>query len=147
MPLLEIDGKMFSQSMAILRYVGKITGLYPEDPIEALRVDEFLDSIIDTRSKISQTYALPEIERITARQKLTESFIKPHLARIECRVKNGGSTAGFAVGEKLTIADLAIANEIAGLRSGRLDGIDTHIGDDCPALLKLVEKVSTYLSH
>lgn len=147
MPLLEIDGKMFSQSMAILRYVGKITGLYPEDPIESLRVDEFLDSIIDTRSKISQTYALPEIERITARQKLTESFIKPHLARIEFRVKNGGSTAGFAVGEKLTIADLAIANEIAGLRSGRLDGIDTHIGDDCPALLKLVEKVSTYLSH
>ena len=47
MPILEIDGQVFAQSMAILRYVGKITGLYPEDPIEALRVDEILDSIID----------------------------------------------------------------------------------------------------
>ncbi len=59
MPLLEVDGTRFAQSMAILRYVGKAAGMYPTDTLEALRVDELLDAIIDIRTKISPTYSLP----------------------------------------------------------------------------------------
>lgn len=44
-PVLDIDGERFAQSCAILRYVGKLAGLYPEDPVAALRVDMALDSI------------------------------------------------------------------------------------------------------
>ena len=145
MPLLEVDGRTFAQSMSILRYVGKITGLYPTDPEEALRVDEMLDCLIDIRTKISPTYGLPDAERIAARQKLTESFIKPHLAKMNCRVKCGGSFTGYAVGNKLTIADLAIAGDLNGLRSGRLDGIDTHVVDEAECLLKIVDNVKAAL--
>lgn len=145
MPLLEVDGHMYAQSMSILRYVGKLTGLYPSDPEEALRVDELLDCLIDIRTKISPTYALPEAERIAARQKLAESFIKPHLQKMNCRVNCGGEFAGYAVGNKLTIADLAIAADINGLLSGRLDGIDPRIVDEAVCLLKISDKVKEAL--
>ena len=145
MPLLEIDGQPHAQSMAILRYVGKIAGLYPTDPIEALRVDELLDAIIDIRTKISPTYSLPEAERIAARQKLVQDFIKPHLMKIECRITHP-SFSGYAVGNKLTIADLALANEIEGFRSGRLDGVDPKIADDATALSKITENVKSVLN-
>lgn len=33
-----MDGVEYTQSMAMLRYVGKLGGLYPEDPLAALKV-------------------------------------------------------------------------------------------------------------
>ena len=141
MPILEIDGTRFAQSMAILRYVGKVTNMYPTDPIEALKVDELLDAILDIRTKISPTYSLPEAERIAARQKLAQVFLRPHLEKLDCRVRTSVTGSGFAVGNKLTIADIALANEVQGLRSGRLDGIDTNIADNLEALEKIVRNV------
>ena len=44
-PVLDVAGERFAQSNAILRYAGKLTGLYPEDPIAAMRVDMVLDTI------------------------------------------------------------------------------------------------------
>ncbi len=146
MPLLEIDGARFAQSMAILRYVGKITNMYPEDPIEGLRVDEVLDAILDIRAKISPTYSLPDAERIAARQKLAQNFIRPHLEKLDCRVRNSVSSSGFAVGNKMTIADIALASDIEGLRSGRLDGIEKTITDNLESLDKIVSNVRNALN-
>ena len=40
-PLLEIDdGPPVTQSFAMLRYVGRLSGLYPDDPLLALHIDE-----------------------------------------------------------------------------------------------------------
>jgi len=36
MPLLEINGVVYSQSNALLRYAGKLSGLYPTDPMEGI---------------------------------------------------------------------------------------------------------------
>ena len=62
LPLLSIDGKPpISQSNAILRYAGRLSGLYPEDPLQAMRVDEviglhddFFRSIKPTQEIISR---------------------------------------------------------------------------------------------
>jgi len=40
-----VDGTVLAESMAILRLAGKASGLYPEDPLNAQRVDEFVDFI------------------------------------------------------------------------------------------------------
>jgi glutathione S-transferase len=147
MPLLEIDGQPFAQSMAILRYVGRVAGLYPDDPIEALRVDELLDCCIDIRSKFSATYSLPDAERIAARQKIVKTFLKTHLQKMESRISSKlFESTGFAVGRKLTIADLAIANEVNGLQSGRLDGVDKNIVSGCQCLLKIADNARACLS-
>ncbi|TMW63431.1 hypothetical protein Poli38472_002372 [Pythium oligandrum] len=56
LPLLTVDGKVYLQSMAIARYAGRLGGLYPSDPLEALQIDtiieclsEILDAVVDLR--------------------------------------------------------------------------------------------------
>ena len=52
LPVLGVDGKEFTQSLAQLRYAGKKAGLYPTADVDALAVDEILDITQDilTRS-------------------------------------------------------------------------------------------------
>lgn len=47
-PVLSIDGVPFSQSSALLRWVGKRTGLYP-DGLQQLRVDVVEETLKDLR--------------------------------------------------------------------------------------------------
>ena len=51
MPVLEIDGVFYSQQRPILRYVGKQLGFYPQDDLQALDCDAFLDGLEDAFSK------------------------------------------------------------------------------------------------
>ena len=53
-PMLKVDdGKVtIFDSMAILRFVGKMCKLYPEDLLEAAKVDEILGSSEDMASKL-----------------------------------------------------------------------------------------------
>ncbi|KAF1324650.1 Rxlr effector protein, partial [Globisporangium splendens] len=47
LPTLTVDGTVHSQSMAIMRYAAKVSGLFPEDPVQALRVDMISESLVD----------------------------------------------------------------------------------------------------
>jgi glutathione S-transferase len=51
LPILDIETngkkKVVGQSAAILRYAGKLAGLYPTDDMEAMEVDMFCDHIED----------------------------------------------------------------------------------------------------
>ncbi|KAK1939309.1 Glutathione S-transferase [Phytophthora citrophthora] len=41
LPVLELDGVVYAQSMAITRYAAKLAGLYPSDALNALKADMF----------------------------------------------------------------------------------------------------------
>jgi glutathione S-transferase len=48
-PMVEVDGKdILVQTSAIMRYLGKLSGLYPSDPIQAAKVDAMMDQETDT---------------------------------------------------------------------------------------------------
>jgi hypothetical protein len=48
LPALQIeDGTLLTQSAAIMRYIGKISGQYPSDPVAAALVDAVLDAEVD----------------------------------------------------------------------------------------------------
>ncbi len=38
MSLIQMDGEEYTQSTALLRYTGKLGGLYPDDALDALKV-------------------------------------------------------------------------------------------------------------
>lgn len=48
-PVLEIDGKMFNQSVAISRYLAKKAGLAGNDEFESLLIDVAVDNIYEMR--------------------------------------------------------------------------------------------------
>ena len=48
LPILKLlNGREITQSCAILRYAGKLCGLYPEDPLKAMVCDSILDTLTD----------------------------------------------------------------------------------------------------
>lgn len=50
-PVLEIDGKKYSQSKAIGRYVAKLCNLYGSNEIDALEIDGTIDALDDMRQR------------------------------------------------------------------------------------------------
>lgn len=48
-PILEIDGKIFHQSLAICRYLAKTVGLAGENNLEELEINVVVDTINDFR--------------------------------------------------------------------------------------------------
>ena len=57
-PVLEVEGVPVTQSNAMLRHVGKLAGLYPEDALQALYCDETMDAVEDMLHHIVRTFGL-----------------------------------------------------------------------------------------
>src|SRR5512134_2117665 len=55
MPVLEVDGKVITQSNTINRYLGKLGGLYPKDDWQATLADEIMDAVEDISFRTSST--------------------------------------------------------------------------------------------
>lgn len=55
-PVLEIDGKLLNQSIAISRYLAKKAGLAGKDDWESLLIDKAVDNIYEMRQSIQYYY-------------------------------------------------------------------------------------------
>jgi glutathione S-transferase len=53
-PAVELDGKLYTQTSAIIRALGKLHGYYPEDPLTAWKVDSLCDSFDDLNTHIAK---------------------------------------------------------------------------------------------
>jgi glutathione S-transferase len=144
LPVLEVDGKRVAQSNGINRYVGKLAGLYPSDPLEAAFCDEPMDAVEDISAKIVPTMFLSdEAEKKRKRQELAEGAIPEMLSQLQARLRERGGHY-FADG-KLTIADLKVFLWIRHLKSGQLDHIPTDIADrHAPLLVEHYERVKAH---
>src|SRR5262245_25884467 len=82
MPVLKIDGKEISQSNAIIRYVGKLGKLYPDDALQAAYCDEIMDAVEDIAVPIGRTLSIKdEAEKKARRQELADGPIRFYLER------------------------------------------------------------------
>jgi glutathione S-transferase len=142
MPMLEVDGKVVSQSNSINRYVGKLTGLYPKDDWQALLCDEVMDAAEDIGTQIAQTIHLPEEAKKKAREELVAGRITRYLEQLQARLKAAGSE--YFADNRLTVADLKVFILIRWLRSGALDHIPKDLVDRvAPLLVKHFERVGS----
>merc|ERR1712137_95858 len=141
MPVLEVNGKQYAQSLAILRYAGKLGGTYPSDPLLALQVDMELDAIQDMFNTIRPTFAMDEEKKMAARKVLAEETLPKWFGIFNQHIKDNGSS-GYLVGDSVTIADLQLYATINMLQSGFLDGVPASIFDPYPELLALKAKIA-----
>ena len=84
---------------------------------------------------ISPTMRMEEKEKLEARAKLATDKLPMYLTALEGIMKANGST-GFYVGNKMTIADIAMWRLFGWLKGGVLDGLPTDILDSYPLLLQ-----------
>jgi glutathione S-transferase len=143
MPVLEVDGKVITQSNTIDRYLGRLTGLYPKDDWQAAVVDEVMDAVEDITTKIGNTMALEGEAKKKAREALAAGPVPRFLQQIEARLKAGGGE--WFVEKRLTVADLKCFLWIRWLKSGALDHIPADIVDrHAPLLASHLERVRNH---
>ncbi len=139
-PELEVDGVTVTQSNSMLRYVGKMAGLYPEDNLQALYCDEAMDAVEDLLHQIVQTLGLEGGELKAAREKLADGWISIFVKGLAEILKRGGGE--YFADNRLTVADLKVFLQIRSLRKGTLDHVPTDLVDQlAPNLVHHQERV------
>jgi prostaglandin-H2 D-isomerase / glutathione transferase len=139
LPVLDVDDgerrTSAAQSNAILRFVGRLTGLYPvEDALRALKVDEALDVGEDLYHLIAPSIDEPDPERRKSMRKLLAEETLPRWGGYLERLLVANGRSGFVAGDSLTVADLKLHYVVDKLTNGSLDGVPKTVLDGFPAL-------------
>lgn len=113
-PVLEVDGTVYGESDALLRYAGKVAGLYPKCEKEALRVDMVVDSLESVMGpSLKAAFAA---DKAAAKADVLQTTLPRYFGAIEkIYAENKGP---FLLGEVITIADLKVMSIYRQLTDG-----------------------------
>jgi len=140
-PTLEVDGVHVTQCDAILRYAGKLAGLYPTDPWQALLCDEVAYVVEEASVRIGPTFRMSGEEQKAARLALVNGSMPVYLAWLQAQLQARGGE--FFADNRLTVADLKVFVDVRGLNSGRLDHVPTDLVERvAPALNAHAQRVA-----
>lgn len=145
-PVLEIDGKVLTQSNTINRLIGKMTKLYPDDNWQAALCDEVMDAVDDAVQLIVNTLFVEEAEKKRMREELAAGKLPMYLSALNTKlISNGGE---FFSDSRLTIADLKVYVWIQSLLNGQLDYIPTTLVEQhAPDLLAFTQRLGKALAR
>ena len=140
LPVLEVDGQIIAQTSAIARYCGKLSGLYPKkNDYEAALIDQVIDAAQDINYIVTTSSRDKERKKI-AREILSVKHLPKWFRFLEELIKKNKESIWF-VGNKITIADLAIWRLLGWLSSGMLDGVPSNILEPYVNLKKMRDEV------
>lgn len=140
-PTLEVDGVHVTQCDAINRYVGKLTGLYPTDPLQALFCDEVMYVVEEAGVRMGPTFRMTGEEQKVARLALVNGSMPQYLAWLQTQLLAHGGE--FFADNRLTMADLKVFVDVRGLNSGRYDHVPTDLVERvAPALNAHMNRVA-----
>ena len=108
LPVIEINGAMHNQSLAIIRWAGKQGGgkLYPVDPLQALVADKVMDTCADALNKCPG--GSTDEEKKKAREEYSAGKLKGFFDMLNVAAVAAGPEAFIAGGTELTVADLTL---------------------------------------
>lgn len=170
-PVLEIDGRPFGQSGALLRWVGRECGLYPSG-MKQLRVDMVEDTLADVRrvmapnwyknamarkpkdGKLPRSTMLSEQQVSSVRWMVQEEYLPERMWQIErllMEEKDPDANGWFVCGKELSIADLSLYVMLEGLL-GMCPKANTYCKGitaekalmHCPRLVRLIKEVANH---
>jgi len=104
----EPGGLRLAQSAAIANHLARRHGLRGTTPLERARCDELLGAVDDVRGELRKLQTVPAEQRAAVRAELLATTLPRWLGHLERHLKPRLDAAGFAVGEALTVADLAL---------------------------------------
>lgn len=143
LPVLEVDGERISQSNAINRYVGQLTGLYPDDPWQAAQCDEVCCAVEALNDALGPSFSMKGDDQKRERERLLATSIPRCLKGLEGLLAQRGGE-WFAAG-RFTIADLKVLEVTGLLSSGRLDHIPADVVErTAPALAAHATRVRAH---
>lgn len=143
------DGTKICQTRAIERFVAKHAGLYPQDPVAAAHTDAVLDISEDFITFITKSAQGIDIktqfDEFCAKRKecATTGKLAQGLENLEKFLLKTG-TEGFAVGDKITIADVHLYASLTFLGSGFFDGIPADYTKRFPRITSIIKQTANH---
>lgn len=139
-PVADIDGQKVVQTMALLRYFGKQSGLYPADAWKSLMVDQVIETVVDLQESIFASMGQDEDGRRVARQKMLKEDVPRFWGGAE-KMLESISDGPFVLGGNVSIADICITALYLLLKSQFLDFIPIDGLDGYPRMDKVFSSV------
>ena len=130
---MDVDGKKYAQSNAILRYCGVRAGLYPKNPLRALEVDSIVNALEDI---LIATYT-DKSEK--ARKKLAEEIIPKFFVPLEQMLSERDGP--FLLGHDMSIADIKLYVIVQMYESWNIDYVPKTILEKYEHVIKAARAV------
>ena len=141
LPVLVINGQSIAQTGSIARICGKLSGMYPEDMIEAGKVDQIIDTVTDINELLNPSMREnDQAKKKAMRVELTNNDLPKYFGYLE-DILNANNSSWF-VGDKMSIADIAVWSLLGWIASGILDDISPEIINPFEGLKKLYIEVN-----
>lgn len=142
-PTIFVDRQQFAQSHAMLRYCGKLAGLYPADPLAALRVDEVIDVLNDVAAAVTNVNLTDPDELRRSREKFVKEDVPRYFGGLEERIKSFGGEL-WAVGDELSIADLAIHGILGYMKNRDIKYVERNVVDSYVCLNRIYDAIQRH---
>ena len=142
-PCLVVDHTPIVQTGGIIRFCGKLSGMYPKhDAIKAAQIDQFIDLATDITVLVSNCGVGTDDEtKRTLREILAAGVLARKLQILEKNLRNGYQ---WILGEDIGLADIAFWRLMGWLSSGMVDGIPTDILKGYPKLMAVCYSVDNH---
>ena len=141
LPVLSINGESIAQTMAIARICGKLGGMYPEDIIEAGKVDQIVVAVENINALLSPSMKESDpLKKKAMRKELTSNELPTYFGYLQ-DILSANSSDWF-VGENMTIADLAVWSLLGWIASGVIDDISAEVIQPFEGLVKLYNQIN-----
>ncbi|XP_022316933.2 glutathione S-transferase-like [Crassostrea virginica] len=114
MPVLEVDGKKYCQSIAIARYLAREFGLGGSTNVEQLQVDQVVDTISDFLTEMYKpVFEQDATRKAEMNKKLNEETIPRVLGILQNFLEGNGGD--YFVGSKTSLADIYFMDVVSRL--------------------------------
>ncbi|GFO21844.1 glutathione s-transferase [Plakobranchus ocellatus] len=136
-PFIEIDGQEYFQGNAIATYLARENGLYGSTNLECLMIDQIVQMKEDILLEEIKSFVGSDDQKDQAAKDLPE-VVYPRVMQIfERLIQQNPSKSGFVIGNKMTLADLAIFEGTQSCYQG-----NPRFMSNFPELMKLRQKVA-----
>lgn len=138
-PVMQSDGRMLAQSNAMMRYVCKLGGLYPEEPFSAALTDEVNDTCSDLFMCAFRYRGGDKAVLKADREKMVNEDIPKFAGGLEKRLQALGSK-DFVL-ESVSMGDVAIFTLINSFKCNILEFVDPNILDEFSTIMGIYRSV------
>jgi prostaglandin-H2 D-isomerase / glutathione transferase len=141
MPILKIgsdgdDAEPFThcQSVALARYAAKLAGMYPDDPLQALYVDEVMETANELASMFPRKGSLSDDDFKAARQDFQKTTMTRVADFLESIIQSNGGGSSVAKG-RASVGDLMIHGMVQMI-------VDTDFFKTYPGIMATSESIA-----
>lgn len=134
----DADGFRLAQSQAIARYVAASHGMGGKSVREQAQIDQLLGAVEDVRTELRRLAAGEPDKRPAIAAELTSTFLPRWMGFLDRTLATNHDGTGFAVGDSITVADLALYYLLELLRD---NGFGAPI-DACPRLVAFARRIA-----